>query len=750
MGVGMSCKDDDKKVALTSIRVESTATLPLNLIAGQTATLTAKAVPENAGDVKFEWSSDNTAVATVSDGVVTAVAPGETNIVVKSGTVNTQTAITVVAAEVPLTAITLSPDFPYPFFKGMTHRLEATPVPADATGVEWVWESSDEATATVANGLVTAVDAGSTVIKVKSGSIDTTINVTVNAGSGETLNFTANLAATDALGRKLPDYNEVGSPKSDKYVALFYWTWHTGNLRNPSYDVSKILAEHPDAINDYNDPAWLPYLDAGSFFWGEPLFGYYIDTDNWVLWRHAEMLALAGVDVLFFDCTNPPFTWKESYMELCKVFTDARAAGLKTPQIAFMTAFGPGDGSKQTIEAIYNDLYKPGLYKDLWFIWKDKPIIMGYPELMLSAEIRNFFTFRPGQPSYSGGPTSNRWGWLEISPQQGYMRTGSGYEQMTVGVAQNWSKARGLTAMNAPNTFGRSYTRASGEITTPGAVNWGYNFQEQWDRALDRSPQVVFITGWNEWIAGRFEEWQGQVNAFPDQFSQEKSRDIEPMKGGHGDNYYYQMALNIRKFKGIEAPELPTKELTIALDGEFDEWLPVGPHFATPKGNTIHRASAGKIGEYYTNNTGRNDITGTKVARDADNIYFYVETAANLTPSSDPSWMRLFIDADRNKTTGWEGYDFVLNRVSPTGNKALLERHNGTGWQWESSGQVDFVVKDKQMEIKIPRNLLNMTGKLNFEFKWADNLQDDGDVMDFYLNGDAAPIGRFNFFYQEK
>jgi hypothetical protein len=566
-------------------------------------------------------------------------------------------------------------------------------------------------------------------------------------------NYTANLAATDALGRKLPSNEEVGNPKTNKTVALFYFTWLAQNFSLPSYDLSKILAEHPNAVNDYDDPAWLPYINAGCFIWGEPLFGYYFGTDHWVLWKHAEMLALAGVDVLMFDCTNPVHTYKPTYMEICKVFTEARAAGFKTPQIAFVAPLYAGvSGGKETTEQLYNDLYKPGLYKDLWFMWKSKPLLMGYPEANLSDEIKNFFTFRPGQAAYNTGPTGNdQWGWLDIAPQQGYAPTTNGYEQMTVGVAQNWSKELGLTAMNAPNTFGRSYTNKSGEITTPGAVNWGYNFQEQWDRALEVKPQLVFITGWNEWIVGRARQWGGYgPNAFPDAFDQEKSRDVEPMKGGHGDNYYYQMALNIRKFKGVEAPELPTKPVSIAIDGNFEEWLTVGPYFAAIKGNTVHRASKGGANAYYTNNTGRNDITGAKVARNANNVYFYVETAENLSPTSDPSWMRLFIDADRNKSTGWEGYDFVLNRLSPTGDKAVLERHTGAGWQWETCGQVDFVVKDKQMEIKIPRNLLNMPDKLNFEFKWADNLQTNGDVMEFYLNGDTAPIGRFNFFYQEK
>ncbi len=42
-------------------------------------------------------------------------------------------------------------------------------------------------------------------------------------------------------------------------------------------------------------------------------FGYDIMTDPIVIVKHASVLTDAGVDVLFFDTTNPPFTWKDEY-----------------------------------------------------------------------------------------------------------------------------------------------------------------------------------------------------------------------------------------------------------------------------------------------------------------------------------------------------------------------------------------------------------------------------------------------------
>lgn len=566
--------------------------------------------------------------------------------------------------------------------------------------------------------------------------------------------------ATDAVGRTLPGYEQVGAPKKDKFVGLFYWTWHTQQSKNnPPFNVTEYLSRNPKALDDYSDPIW-PKRNS-PWFWSEPLFGYYLDTDAWVLRKHAEMLADAGVDVLIFDCTNGNITWKESYMKLCEVFTQARKDGVRTPQIAFMLPFWLTEGGKEIIREIYRDLYKPAKYKDLFFMWKGKPLIMAMPEFAddmkdkpsdpaLTKEIKSYFTFRPGQPVYNKGPEKpDHWGWLEIAPQHGFVKTANGgFEQVTVGVAQNWSKARGLTAMNAPGAFGRSYTNANGHDSTEHAVNYGLNFQEQWERALEINPEFIFITGWNEWIAGRYDVWQQQTNAFPDECNQEGSRDVEPMKGGHGDNYYFQMVSNIRRFKGMPKPEVVSKPQTISIDGKFTEWNSVTPSFRSYKGSTIHRNHPGWGSLIYTNTTGRNDIVLSKVAMDNDNIYFYVETAATLSPKTGAGWMRLFINIDNNKNTGWEGYDFVINRINPAA-KAILEKTDAA-WNWQKAGEVDYAVNGNKLEIKVPKSLLGITSEPDFGFKWSDNMQEQNNIMDFWINGDVAPAGRFNYRYTTK
>ena len=716
-------------------------------------------------------------------------------------------------------------------------------------------------------------------------------------------NYGNGLPATDALGRKLPVKSETGNQRN-KLVGIFYWTWHTdGNATfSPVLNITDILKQYPLAVNDASHPAWMG-LTGGVFWWDEPLFGYYRTTDEWVLRKHAEMLADAGVDVVFFDCTNGTFTWKSSYTVLLKVWEQARIDGVKTPQVCFLLPFGASTNSLIILNELYTELYQPQLYQDLWFMWNGKPLILGYPESLVTQtggsaamrftatspfyaintscpswgnsvgnitltlykwnstyaqsvsgttiasktfvnfadneknvltfaaqsygdyiwvlsngteqvgvwkwtdsadpvtsyyggiqvsgsyeseisynpdfsftkltsgtvhtpvavtsgidqqvinNMKTFFTFRPGQPDYVSGPSrDDQWGWLENYPQHGYApKSGGGYEEATVGVAQNASDASGghASGFNTPLTYGRSYTKAIGQSTRTDAWLYGLNFQEQWGRATIIDPDLVFVTGWNEWIAGRWFDWDVKPFAFVDEYSAEKSRDIEPVKswGNKGDVYYMQLISNIRKFKGMPDEVVASAAQTIDLN-DLSTWSSVKPVYPSYKGNTLHRDHPGQgTALTYTNATGRNDLVSAKVARDKDYLWFYVETSDPLTASSDPKWMRLFIDIDRNKATGWEGYDYVINRLNPS-TTATTEKSDNT-WNWSKVGDAQFMVNGKTLVIKVGRSILGATDDklLNFEFKWSDNMQEDGNIMDFYVNGDVAPSGRFNYHY---
>ena len=61
-------------------------------------------------------------------------------------------------------------------------------------------------------------------------------------------------------------------------------------------------------------------------------------------------------------------------------------------------------------------------------------------------------------------------------------------------------------------------------------------------------------------------------NAFPDQYNDEYSRDIEPTKGALQDHYYYQLVNFVRQFKGARPIPTPSLSATIDLGGSMDQW----------------------------------------------------------------------------------------------------------------------------------------------------------------------------------
>jgi len=237
---------------------------------------------------------------------------------------------------------------------------------------------------------------------------------------------------------------------------------------------------------------------------------------------------------------------------------------------------------------------------------------------------------------------------------------------------------------------------------------------------------------------------------FVDTFDHEHSRDIEPMKGGHGDNFYYQMLNYIRRFKG--ARPLPAASLprTIDLDGSFSQWDDVRPEYRDTIGDTLHRDHHGYGAvTRYVNTSGRNDFVLMKVARDSGSVFFYARTRARITPFSDHNWMMLFININRDGSTGWHGYDFVVNRWVRDSTTTTLE-YTRSGWHWLPRAEVKFRVEGKELMLAIPRQVLGIApaeSSLQFEFKWADNIQNEDDIDDFTINGDSAPFGRFNYLY---
>lgn len=138
--------------------------------------------PTNTTDT-MSWSTEDSKVATVdSNGVVTAVGKGKTNIVVRVGN---YTAKLPVSVTVPLTGVefdgitSVELDVTNNKTLDISNKVKLLPAGAEAAGYEWT--TDDASVATVANGVVTAVGKGTTKVNVKVGNFTASLPVTVTA-----------------------------------------------------------------------------------------------------------------------------------------------------------------------------------------------------------------------------------------------------------------------------------------------------------------------------------------------------------------------------------------------------------------------------------------------------------------------------------------------------------------------------------------------------------------------------------------
>lgn len=542
-------------------------------------------------------------------------------------------------------------------------------------------------------------------------------------------------SALDGLGRELPEAEVCGLPREDRFVGIFYFLWLGGHRQEGPHDVTKILRES-------GEPKW-GQKDV-FHFWEEPRFGYYLMDDEWVIAKHAQMLADAGVDVIIFDVTNG-FTYKEHYLILCKVFQEIRSQGGATPQVSFLF----NSKHVETTQKVYEEFYKPGLHRDLWFQWKGKPLLMTNPEGQ-PQEILDFFAIRrswawPKTQKWFGDG-KDKWPWISFTPQaHGWHESPEKPEQVAVAAASH-----------PINSIGRSHHNGTQPPPDKQDPMVGTYFQEQWDHALKVDPEFIFITGWNEWVAQRFiyegkkprRFADGTIDSgdtwFIDQYSIEYSRDCEPMRGGFEDNYYYQMVSNIRKFKGVEAVPTLSSHENIKIDGRSTDWKVVEPDFRDDAGDTRHRNHEGyaEAGPYI-NEWGRNDIVSCKAARNKDHLFFMARTASPLmVKKKDTSWMNLLIRFTERDLPDWEGYHFrVVPEASGPGQATLCAWRDG---RWKKVKEVPFARGGDFVELALPLGNTDMES-LEVEFKWFDHIPEPIDALDFQDHGDAAPNNRFRY-----
>lgn len=153
-----------KIVNVESVSLDRTE---LTLTEGESTTLTAVVFPSNATDRNVRWSSSDATVASVVNGKVTALKAGSTIVTVttEDGGRTASCRVTVKSKVVNVESVSLNKSS-VAIIAGESVTLVVTVSPSNATNKNVSWHSSDESVATVSNGRVTALKAGSAVITV--------------------------------------------------------------------------------------------------------------------------------------------------------------------------------------------------------------------------------------------------------------------------------------------------------------------------------------------------------------------------------------------------------------------------------------------------------------------------------------------------------------------------------------------------------------------------------------------------------
>ena len=167
-----------KPIAVTSVILDRQT---LELTVGTKETLKATVLPEDATDTNVVWTTSNEFVATVNNGVVTAVSEGKAAITATAGDKSATCEVTVKLAYIPVNKIAIDKTS-VSLSVGESATLKATVEPDNATDVSIEWSSSNDGIVSVdSNGKITAKATGKATITAKAGDKTASCEVTVNA-----------------------------------------------------------------------------------------------------------------------------------------------------------------------------------------------------------------------------------------------------------------------------------------------------------------------------------------------------------------------------------------------------------------------------------------------------------------------------------------------------------------------------------------------------------------------------------------
>ena len=357
-------------IEVTSVSLNKTF---LTLEIGESGTLTATVLPNNATDKSVTWTSSDQSVAMVEDGKVTAIESGTTTITATTSNGKTASCSVTVNEPAPeiieVTSVSLNKSS-LALEIGESETLTATVLPSNATDKSVTWTSSDQAVAMVANGEVTAVGSGiATITATVSNGKTATCRITVNAAvpeitqvEGATIDGTDIFMLVDHMTDSVALLNKVtvSSGRWDLYSDIL------GQNRIPTKIAAGSRGKLQDGDNIFYIMLENEYGDLAEVY-TLTIYRSYAVTVSY--YNHKDVLvysdtAYTGYEyVLNYDYTTPGYTfnsWTENGITYqSRVLWDDMALHAKmtaNSYIVFLNTDG-GTLTPSRVDVIYDTEY---------------------------------------------------------------------------------------------------------------------------------------------------------------------------------------------------------------------------------------------------------------------------------------------------------------------------------------------------------------------------------------------------------
>jgi hypothetical protein len=239
-----------------------------------------------------------------------------------------------------------------------------------------------------------------------------------------------------------------------------------------------------------------------------------------------------------------------------------KSEGNKVPKFCFWAFNG---NVITVVQRLFEGIYKQDKYRDLWFMWDGKPLLLCNfnPTVDANGSVKsenpNYdpdAAVDPGNPHYKNPDYCNKyytdytqevknfftmrnmwWGYYEWAGKRYVGKENNwcfGYQMNDPNVAKlspeeltakhdgRLEEAAVTPAQHPISMVGKSWRKSTGEpplndkdLPLPTEVPWlhkvvahpegyGIYFQDRWNDALKADPDFIFLNDWNEWTAGKY------------------------------------------------------------------------------------------------------------------------------------------------------------------------------------------------------------------------------------------------------